>query len=407
MKELRETKKLFLTTPLDEATICARCGACNAVCCTHREQDWESTSPRGWLTILRGLADSSGHISDIPPDFVDRVFNCTTCGKCGQVCPVHIDLRRLWLGLRGEIVERGEGPAFVEQMNGVVAREHNVFDFPNDERAEWVEFMSDAPDHRYQKEKAGVLYYVGCVSSFSPAAQGITRALAKVLEESGTDFAILGGEEWCCGFPLMAAGLRKDAQAMIEHNLERLRSLGARTVVFNCPSCYHMWKHEYHLEGVELLHHTEFLARLIREGLLNLGMLEGVVTYHDPCDLGRNSGVYDPPREVLNSIRGLTLAEMLHNREEALCCGGGGDFEMLAPAMTQKIATRLVQEAVDADAQRLIVACPQCKRVEISGADALNAKLQIIDIAELVREAMLSAKRVESKQNQGGADGPS
>lgn len=402
-----ETKRLFLATPLGEATICARCGACNAVCCTHREQDWESTSPRGWLTILRSLSDGSGRIASIPQGFVERVFNCTTCGKCGQACPVHIDLRRLWLSLREEITERGQEPAFVGKMIEVVDREKNVFDFPNEERAEWVEFMSDAPDHRYQKDKAEVLFYVGCVSSFSPGAQGITRALAKVLEDSGTDFSILGGEEWCCGFPLMVAGSQKEAQALIEHNRERLHSLGARTVVFNCPSCYHMWKHEYHLEGIELLHHTEFLARLISQRRLNLGKVENIVTYHDPCDLGRNSGVYDAPREVLKSIPGLTLVEMLHNQEEALCCGGGGDFEMLAPAMTQKIATRLVQEAVDAGAQRLVVACPQCKRVEMSGVEALSSQVGVIDIAELVREAMLSAKRVESKHNQGGADGPS
>ena len=399
-----ETKRLFLTTPLGEATICARCGACNAVCCTHREQEWESTSPRGWLTMLRGLASATGRLSDIPPEFVQRVFNCTTCGKCGQACPAHIDLRRLWLELREEIVDRGLAPGFVNQVKEVVAGEHNVFDFPNEERAEWVEFMPDAPDHRYQKEKAEVLYYVGCVSSFSAAAQGIPRALAKVLEESGTDFAILGGEEWCCGFPLMAAGLKREAQSLIEHNKERLAALGARTVVFNCPSCYHMWQHEYGLDGTELLHHTEYLARLIAGGRLNLGKIQETVTYHDPCDLGRNSGVYEAPRDVLKSIPGVALVEMLHNREEALCCGGGGDFEMLAPAMTQKIATRLVQEAVDANAQRLVVACPQCKRVEMSGVEALKSDVRVIDLAELILESVRSAG--DSKEDAGGANGP-
>ncbi len=400
-----QTKKLFLTAPLEEATICARCGACNAVCCTHREQEWESTSPRGWLTMLRSLAGASGRLGDIPPEFVQRVFNCTTCGKCGQACPAHIDLRRLWLALRENIVDRGLGPNFIDQMKQVVEREHNVFDFPNEERAEWVEFMSDAPDHRYQKEQAEVLYYVGCVSSFSAAAQGIPRALAKVLEESGTDFAILGGEEWCCGFPLLAAGLRREAEDLIAHNRERLRSLGARTVVFNCPSCFHMWKHEYGLEGIELLHHTEYLARLIAQGRLTLGKIEDIVTYHDPCDLGRNSGVYEAPRDVLKSIPGLAVVEMLHNREEALCCGGGGDFEMLAPAMTRKIATRLVQEAVNADARRLVVACPQCKRVEMSGVEALKSNIRVTDLAELILESLRSGG--DPKPIAGGSDGPS
>ncbi|MDP2728420.1 MAG: (Fe-S)-binding protein, partial [Dehalococcoidia bacterium] len=139
---------------------------------------------------------------------------------------------------------------------------------------------------------------------------------------------------------------------------------------------------------------------------LRLGRLEAKVTYHDPCDLGRNSGVYEAPREVLRSIPGLTLVEMLHHREEALCCGGGGDFEMLAPAMTQKIATRLVQEAVDASAQRLVVACPQCKRIEMSGAEALGFPVQVTDIAELVREAMLSVGEPAALPERGGAHAP-
>src|SRR3990170_3327007 len=144
---------------------------------------------------------------------------------------------------------------------------------PNEERAEWVEFMADAPEDRYQKERAEVLYYVGCVSSFSAAAQGIPKALAKVLELAGVDFGILGGEEWCCGFPLMVAGLRREAEVLIAHNIEKLKQLGAKTVVFNCPSCYHAWTHEYSLEGVELQHETQFLARLIAEGRLKLGDL--------------------------------------------------------------------------------------------------------------------------------------
>ncbi len=387
-----EIKKLFFTDPIQESTICARCGYCNGVCCTYRELGWESTSPRGWLAMLREFSRNGSTSERLPDDFVQRLYNCTLCGKCAQVCPAHIDLRRIWLALRQEAVEKGQGPDFVGRMSEVVARERNVFDMPNEERAEWVEFMADAPDDRYQKERADVLYYVGCVSSFSAAAQGIPKALAKVLELADVDFSILGGEEWCCGFPLIAAGQRKEADVLIAHNIEGIKELGAKTVVFNCPSCFHAWKHEYHLEGVELLHETQFLARLIAEGKLKLGDVHARVTYHDPCDLGRNSGVYEEPRQVLRSIPGLEFVELLHNRSEAPCCGGGGDFEMLDPTMTQRIATHLIDEAHRAKAERLIVACPQCKRTSVNGAEALESSLKIVDIAEVVLEAAREAE---------------
>ena len=396
------TKKLFLTSLPDEATICARCGYCNSVCCTYRELGWESTSPRGWLAMLRTLIRDGKTPERFPADFVQRLYNCTLCGKCAQVCPTQIDLRGIWLTLRHEIVDRGQGPAFIGRMAEAVEREHNVFDMPNEERGEWVEFMADAPGDRYQKEQAEVLYYVGCVSSFSAAAQSIPKALAKVLELAGVSFSIMGGEEWCCGFPLIAAGLRNEADALIAHNVERVKELGAKTIVFNCPSCYHAWRHEYHLEGTELLHETQFLARLIADGNLKLGSVPIKATYHDPCDLGRNSGVYEEPRTILKAIPGLEFAELPHNRGEAPCCGGGGDFEMLEPTMTQRIATHLIEEAQRTKAERLVVACPQCKRTAMSGAEALRSPLKVVDLAELVLEAMRARN-----DEQGGHDGQS
>jgi len=377
-------KPLFLTSPADEATVCARCGYCNAVCCTHRELDWESTSPRGWLAMARELDWSS----PFPGEFVARLFTCTLCGKCGQACPTHIDLRGLWLNLRQAIVEHGQGPAFTESLREAVSDTRNVFGLPNEERGEWVWFMPNPPADGGERDQADVLYYVGCVSSFSPAAQGIPRAMMRILEKAELDFAVLGGEEWCCGFPLVAAGLHGEARTLIEHNIETLQRLGARTVVFTCPSCYHIWRHEYNLPDVELLHATQFIARLLREGKLTLGRVDARVTYHDPCDLGRNSGVYDEPREILAALPGLDFVELLHNRAKAYCCGGGGDFEMLEPEMTEAIATRLIEESHRAAADQLVVACPQCKRIELRGVEALSSSVRVVDIVELVWEAI-------------------
>lgn len=383
-------KKLFLKSMADEATICARCGYCNGVCCTHRELQWESTSPRGWLSMLRELGKGSRDLDSFPEEFVERAYNCTLCGKCGQACPVNIDLRGIWLGLREKIAAGGRGPEFVKKLKETVVSERNVFGLPNEERAEWVEFMDGAPTEGYRKDGAEVLYYVGCVSSFSPAAQELPKSFARIMEIAGIDFSILGGDEWCCGFPLIVAGLKKEAEEFKHHNMERMKRLGARTVVFNCPSCYHTWKTGYNLEGIKLMHSTQLLAQLMEEGTLKVAEHNVRVTYHDPCDLGRNSGVYEEPRKVIRGIPGIELVELMHNREEGLCCGGGGDFEMLKPEMTEAISARLIKEVHRLKAEMVVVACPQCKRMELSGAEAAGLKVRVLDITELVMEAGVS-----------------
>jgi heterodisulfide reductase subunit D len=301
--------------------------------------------------------------------------------------------------LRGKIVAADQGPEFVGMLKEMVETEHNVFDFPNEERAEWAEFMADAPEHLYKKDRAEVLYYVGCVSSFSPAAQELPKSFAKIMEMAGVDFSILGGDEWCCGFPLMVAGLKKEAEELKRHNIEQMKKLGAKTVVFNCPSCYHMWAHEYDLEGVSLMHSTQLLAKLIEQGAITLGGLDVRVTYHDPCDLGRNSGVYEEPRKVIKAIPGIELVELMHSREEGFCCGGGGDFEMLKPDMTQAISTHLIREVERLKADMVVVACPQCKRMELNGVEALDSKVRVLDITELIMEAGIASNHEKAAED--------
>lgn len=377
-------KQLFLTSVQEESVVCAHCGYCNSVCCTYRLMDWESTSPRGWLALVREALAHPHQMADIYAFLSPRLFNCTLCGKCGQACPVHIDLRSLWLELREQLVGRGLGPDFAARLQEAVRAEKNIFAFPNQERAAWVKSMARPTAHLYHHERAEVVYYVGCLSAFSPAVQSIPQALAQVLERAQVDFALLGGEEWCCGYPLIAAGLKAEAKVLIAHNLEAVQKMGARTVIFGCPSCYHTWGHYYPLDGIQLYHSTQFLAHLLEQRRLRLGRLRARVAYHDPCDLGRNFGVYAEPRQVLQRIPGLELVELLHHGPEGLCCGGGGDFEMLEPAMTQGIAQQWIGEVQRAQVDALVVACQQCKRVALDAREALGVPLDIIDIAELV-----------------------
>jgi heterodisulfide reductase subunit D len=183
----------------------------------------------------------------------------------------------------------------------------------------------------------------------------------------------------------MIAGLTDEVEALRRHNLEKLEELGAKSVVFSCPSCFYMWSNFYHPQGVGLLHSTQYIHKLINDGRLVMGEIEQVTTYHDPCDLGRGMKVYDPPREVIKA-GAKNFVELPQNRERGYCCGGGGDLEMTDADITNKIAVDLLDAVTGTDAEMLVTACQQCKRMMLSSVQSEKSEIQVKDIVELVLE---------------------
>lgn len=320
-------------------------------------------------------------------EFGTSVFRCSLCGNCQEVCPLGLHLKDLWLSLREELVRTGNFPSKIEMIRDNLESSHNVFDEDNDERADWVEDMRNPPDDAFQKDKAEVVFFTGCVGAYFPLAQKIPIALAEIFEASGVDFTLLGKEEWCCGFPLVGAGLGEGLQTFIDHNLGAVRSKGAKKVVFTCPSCYQIWREAYPKE-FELFHASEFLIDLVTSGKVPLKEVDMTVTYHDPCDLGRGARVFDAPREVLRAIPGLKLVEMPHNRENCLCCGGGGNLEMIDGDLSSAMAKRKVEEAVSTGAQAIITTCQQCVRTMTTYAKRNKVAIDVMDLSQLVRQAL-------------------
>jgi heterodisulfide reductase subunit D len=280
-------------------------------------------------------------------------------------------------------------PKIVDRVSEAVENNFNISDEPNEERIAWVEFIKNAPDHMYQKEKAKVLYFVGCVASFFPLVQKIPQAFVQVLDKSEVDFATLGGEEWCCGFPLIGAGMKKEADVLIQHNLQMLKEKGVKRVVFACPSCYHTWMEEYKSD-VEIFHSTQFIKKLIDEGKIAFKEKKIKVTYHDPCDLGRASGVYEAPREILRAIPGVELVEMAENREQCKCCGGGGNLEMVDPELSAALAQEKINQIQATGADTVITACQQCVRTILTTARRKEIPINAMDITEFVLKTMKS-----------------
>jgi len=334
-----------------------------------------------------GMLFGSTKTKNVLKEYSETPYLCTLCGRCTMVCPAFIDTRELRIATRGFMVEKGVYPQVMSQLAETLKRVHNIIGEPNEDRPSWTQALGEVPKDMFQREKAKVVYFVGCVASYFPMTKRIPQSFVQILDKAGVDFTILGGEEWCCGFPLIAAGMKKDAEALIQHNLEKVKEKGAEKVVFACPSCYHTWMDQCKT-NIEIFHSTQFIKRLIDEGKISFKEKTTKVTYHDPCDLGRASGVYEAPREILRAIPGVELVEMEGNREQCKCCGGGGNLEMVRPDLSAAIAQAKIEEIKATGADMVITACQQCVRTIQANARRKKIPIVMMDIIEFVLKNM-------------------
>jgi heterodisulfide reductase subunit D len=377
-----------VTPDLEVLRTCIQCGTCSASCPTAYAMDY--TPRQLWKLIQLGLRDEVVN---------SRTFwLCTTCKACTVRCPRGIDLTQTMLMLKEYAVRESlKVPEGIGILRETVTTNYNISGDDNENRLIWAENLESKPEGIEAKKGAEVLYFVGCVSAFYPQAYSIPQSMVQIFERAGVSFTTMGGQEWCCGYPLYGAGMKDLVAELAQHNLERVRELGSTKLVTTCPSCYYAWTHVYP-EFVELpaeleiLHAVEYLEQLLDQGGIELGDVQRIVTYHDPCDLGRKSGVFDAPRAILNSIPGLDFREMAMHGENAMCCGGGGDVEISDRQVTGEVGVLRMQQAQETGAEAVVSACQQCKRTLLTGARQAKIRMRAMDISELVLESMLNAE---------------
>jgi heterodisulfide reductase subunit D len=388
----------YTVTQLFEMGACTNCRVCADVCpAVSASQDGELSAifrMKGLNQILRSrsglfrrLFGKKGPSEEEWKHYSQTVFRCTLCGNCQEVCPVGIHLKNLWLSLRQDLVHSEAYPKKIDMIRENLEESRNVFAEDNEERADWVEDMRDAPDHGYIKDRAEGVYFTGCVAAYFPLAQKIPIALAEIFDTAEVDFTLLGEEEWCCGFPMLGAGLKDMLQEFIDHNLEAVREKGAKEVIFACPSCYQMWREHYPHE-FKITHASQYLMRLVRENRIPLKELPMTVTYHDPCDLGRGARVFNEPRDVIRSIPGVTFVELPKNRENCQCCGGGGNLEMIDADLSGEIAKRKIEEVISTGAEAVITSCQQCVRTMMTYVRRNKVPVEVLDITQLIHKAL-------------------
>jgi heterodisulfide reductase subunit D len=367
---------------------CMQCGTCSSSCPTAYAMDY---APRQlWQMLRLGMEEEVLNSQTF--------WLCTVCKSCQVRCPRGISISETMIALKEYATQKGINvPTGMQILGETVTTNYNISGDNNATRQIWSENLAQTPlGVRPRRRQAEVVYFIGCVSSFYPRVYSIPQSLVQILERAEVEFTTMGEDEWCCGYPLYVAGQGDRLAELARHNVQQVRRIGAQRVIFTCPSCYYAWSHLYpkvtDVSGIQLQHATEYLAELLTGDTLALGPVEEVVTYHDPCDLGRKSGVYDAPREVLARIPGLEFREMAASRENALCCGGGGDVEVSDPNVTSGVAGRRMAQVQATGAKYVASACQQCQRTLQEGARRNKIRVRAVDIVQLLWQSICAAE---------------
>ncbi len=382
---------------------CTECGRCQDACPAYATG--KELSPKLLIMALRDqmLAQAPKALVDpayAPPPLVpnavkdDIVWDCVTCGACVRECPVGIehidhivDLRRNLVMVESRFPE--ESGAMLRDVD----RASNPWGRPQADRAGWADGLG-VPVLEPGEAPPDVLFWVGCAPAFDERARQGAVSTAKLLLAAGVDFAILGPREACTGDPARRMGDEYTYQRLAKENVETLNAAKVTKIVTTCPHCFNTIGNEYPDFGgrYEVIHHTEFLAGLVREGKLETEAGERTITYHDSCYLARHNDVIGAPRE-LAAAAGRTV-EMARSGKRTFCCGAGG-ARMWMEERGSPINEERAREAAATGADTLAVGCPFCTVMLDDGARNSGTRLQVIDLASLLSEA------VERKKAQG------
>nr|MDO8082647.1 heterodisulfide reductase-related iron-sulfur binding cluster [Candidatus Freyarchaeota archaeon] len=367
----------------DEIRFCASCAKmCRHVCTSGTITKSESATPYGRCLLAYYI--ENGQLEPTK-EILDIMYQCTTCGLCQANCLLEYDIPKVVEKLRADLVERGFANENAAKLAKNVEKEHNPYGEPHSERFSKVK----AAKKEKEKEKGNpeVVYFVGCTSAYRNPE--IAEAVLRILDKAKVNYTILD-DEWCCGSPILRTGYRKHAEELMKHNQRAINSLKAKTIITSCAGCYKTLKQDYPEQGfsldAEILHASEYIQRLIDEKKIKLDKkVKKLVTYHDPCHLGRHSEIYDAPRKLLEQIPGVELVEMEFNRENAHCCGSGAGMEATYPEIANAAGSRRIEEAKETGAKVITTTCPFCKKqlVKVSGNG-----IEICDITELAAKSL-------------------
>lgn len=328
----------------------------------------------------------------------DEIWSCTTCGACEEECPIGIEYIDKIVDMRRGMVDAGMVPQSIQTPLKALEKRGNPYGTMEKKRGNWIKadgFVDECPVNNLEKKgEAETLYFVDSITSFEDRMQDIARATSRILHEAGTDFGILGKKEKDSGNDVRRFGEEMLFQDLKDQNIEAIAGCGAKKIVTADPHALNVLKNEYE-EIPPSAHISEFALEKVKSGNLKLKPLESsdkIYTYHDPCYLGRHNGIYNAPRELLDSIPDLNRVEMDKHSDRSFCCGGGGLMLYYEPEEDTRMGLLRVEMAKKAGANVIVTACPFCL---VNLMDAvktldLDGEIEVLDLAELVAKQLVT-----------------
>lgn len=390
-KYLSKLEKKILT--------CINCGDCReAVNSTSDPPKWgvcvarDNTSGfepyfgRGKMQIIRSIWQGKLKLSK---ELAEIIYQCPTCNACSETCAYKINNAIVYEALRAELVEAGYGLDAHKPMNQGLIELLNPYGKDKKLKGKWLENLGFKVKNA-ENDKADILYFVGCTAALTTEIQNIAIITAKVLKKLDVDFAIFGEKEVCCGSVAMRTGDQKAFSFVANKNIELFKKAEIKKIITSCAGCYRTLKIDYadylNKLNIEVFHTIEFVHKLLKEKNIDLKNLGLHVTYHDPCHTGRHTGIYEEPRELLKKVA--KLIEMKTIKENAKCCGAGGGVKKGFPELSLKIAESRIKEAEETGADYIVSICPFCYRNLSDAIKALNSKIKMVDLLELINQAL-------------------
>jgi len=402
---LRNTDLKELAQLYDKISMCTQCGNCKygyeygatenfaaMICPQGDKYQFEAyRGSKGKAALAKGLLSGMIQWSE---KVTHVIYTCIGCGACKEMCETDIKdyLLRMFEILKGEAWKFNMGiPEGVKKWSSTIQANKNPYLEKHEDRLNWlpISIRESLP------KKAEYIYFVGCTASYRQ--KNIALATVKLLQKLKVDFTVVP-DEWCCASPLLRTGQYNIAKEFIEHNRELPEKYGASGFITTCAGCYRTLSIDYmkeppegytdkfgKMEGVKVIHTIQLVEDMIKKGEIEFeGSFNNIVTYHDPCHLGRHAGVYESPRNVLKAIPGVKFVEMYRNRKFAFCCGAGGGVRGGYPDYSIETSVKRIKEAESTGASVITSVCPFCWRNLSDAINTSKAKMQMLDITEIL-----------------------
>lgn len=406
----------FTVKQLMDLDACTRCGRCQDHCPAHLTE--KPLSPKKVINDLKNHMSLRGpqlikargkriEPEEAPPLVgqvirEDELWACTTCRSCMEHCPVFIEhIDKIVDMRRYQVLMESKFPDELTAAFKGLETHSNPWGMGRDARADWVKELDVPILSENPGEDIEFLFFVGCIRSYDDRNKKVTESMTKILNHLGIKFAILGMEEGCCGDPARRVGNEYLYQILAQSNIETFKRYNIKKIFTTCPHCYNTLKVEYPQLGYSagVVHHTVFLQEAVQSGRVKLDIpLEKKLTYHDPCYLGRHSGIYESPRDVLKSIRSLDFRETVHSRMDSLCCGAGGGWMWMDEKIGKRVNIHRLEDLLTAGLEWIATACPFCVTMidDAIKDKGMEDNLKIWDIAEVVEQALFGEKKKAS-----------